>query len=1312
MKKDIIELINQPNEIINSTPIGIILLSSKFEVIWCNKRIIDFLGFSCVDEFIEKFISLSPQYQPNGKLTMDLLSEYYDIAKKEGSYYFNWLHVNEQGKEFPLEVTFLKHEISKNETGVVAYLRDLSGEFLDDNSSSNYENFFLNKISNKLLVNTLANLSNEWFFVLDARTFIVQFLGNINLQSIFPSNEPMHIDETINHVNFHPDDQQLYIKLVDNMKNGVYEDIDIRYLQADGTYHFYRIIYKTISDENHNATFVIGRAYDVQEQKQFEENAQIDLLTGCYNKITAENLVGKKILENKEACHALFIVDIDNFKAVNDNLGHFFGDEVLKEVSHNLKKSFRAQDIIARIGGDEFVVFFDNISSKETLKIKAQLIVDAFNRTYSGSDKEYKISGSVGIACYPNNALTYKDLYKAADKALYQAKMQGKDQYVFYTEALVDGTLSNLTKLENADRMASTYFDYELITAIFNKLYEHNGNSASIENALMLICQKYDVDRCFIHESFDKGITYNNTFEWCKEGISKELNNLQNISYSLYEELFTKSHNGIIYSNDIKAFFSSKNAYDITINQGIKSFIHAQVVKDDHVSFFLGLDDCTKHRVWNEKEINSLQYISKMISIILQGTHLREDVKSLTDYNQMSAFISDSSDDIVYVSDIDTYELYYLNKAALNLLGNPKKSEWIGKKCYELLQGKNAPCEFCTNTHLTENNFYTWKYFNPLFKKTYWLKDKLIPVNSKLARLEIATDITKIISLEEQLQEKLNEEKLLVNCINTLHSGRDPHESIDNLLDIIANFYHAERSYIFDTDEETQLLNNTFEWCADGIVPQINNLKNVSVNNVAHWYEKFNLSGEFYLEALDENSPDYEVLHPQGITSLISAPLRDNEDKITGFIGVDNPKKNIDKTKLLRSISKVIANFLDETQLLHTLNNISYYDTLTGVKNRNSYNKILAEINQKPISSLGVAYVDIRALRSINDLKGMQYGDAAIKKLAAILTDIFAKNVYRVGGDEFVVLMQNISEIDFDKSIDLLKSKTNDISEFKVSIGSTWNKNYEHQATASDISHGKKYDAILASNLDKEIANGKYVVYFQPQIDITTETFSGAEALVRRLNAKGGVDGPNEFIPFYEKEGIISKIDLFIFEQVCKYLQTWKDKVKDNLTISVNFSRATIIKANIVNILSELCEKYGVKKSQLIIEITETICGEDEDVLSAIINSFSQAGFEISIDDFGSGFSNFSTLTLADFDELKIDINLIRKLKTDNKSRTLVKAILNLCNHLEGIKCVAEGIETREQYEILKEFSCDIGQGYLFGRPIPAHDFESIYIYK
>ncbi len=607
--------------IIDVSPLCVNLWDRNFNNTLCNQKVLDLFQLDTAEEYMKQLPLLSPEYQPNGQQSLALGRAHLSKAFDEGQHQFKWMHCTKEGEELPCEVTLaklvLKNEIGGEQEFVAGYTRDLRPEFMRSGTTLPYENYFLDKISDKTLLSYVAMLADEWFFAMDVRTSHIHCFGKGVDRLGLDSQQMYTPGHFVQHGIVFAEDIVLYNRLIDNMKQGLETSIDIRFVLKDKTHRYHRPAFHTVYGDEDMPLFVVGKWVDVHEQKQIEMRSKVDLLTNCYNKISAESMIADILADKQDRQHTLFIIDIDNFKAINDNLGHYVGDTVLKDVAQRLKSVFRNQDIVARIGGDEFMVFAQDTPNRETIQDRAQRIVDAFRATYSSDFSDYSISGSVGIALFSKDGSNFQSLYQAADKALYQSKLLGKNQYTFYSDDFKDGTMRNLTKMENASRIAKTYFDVDLISDAFSLLYETQNKKSAFNTILQHVCTHYQAHRCYIFETPDQGQTYNNTYEWCAEGISAKMNSAQNTGKALYADLFQMANrDGVFYCNDMLQL-KADGAYESMKTQGIQSFVHAQIRKNNIVTMFLGLDDCAAPRVWNEKEINSLMYIAKLISIFM-----------------------------------------------------------------------------------------------------------------------------------------------------------------------------------------------------------------------------------------------------------------------------------------------------------------------------------------------------------------------------------------------------------------------------------------------------------------------------------------------------------------------------------------------------------------------------------------------------------------------------------------------------------------------------------------------------------------------
>ncbi len=587
----------------------------------CNKMALHMFEMDYENQWEMMFFEMSPEMQPDGTVSKVASKEYLNTAIREGYVKFNWIYETTIGKEIPCETTINKLYILDDygEELFIAIFKDMRDQLAEFDDKQENTGFFFDRITDKTLFNIVTSLSNEWFFNYDIVQSTIQFFGEGNDKIEFPRGKHHFPDAKLMEQFVNREDLKFMYKLVEIVKKGVEKSVEIRLNHMDGEVCYYRFIYKIIKNDSGIPIYAVGKIFDIDEQKKLEELAQKDLLTNCYNKMSTEKIIEDILYEKRASSHALFVVDIDDFKAINDNLGHAFGDTVLKEIATNLHSQFREGDIVGRIGGDEFVVFLENMENLKALEEKAKAITTAFKNTYTGETRDYKVSGSVGIALYPQNGKTYTELFASADRALYQSKLQGKDRYSFYSEEFNDGTMRNLTLLENVGRIADSYFDADFVSNVFELLYEMKSKDTSFELVLEFIGKYLKVDRCFIFESLDKGENFSETGEWCTDAVTPLRTHFQNVPKEVvveFIELIDKG--GIFYCNDFSTL-ASEGAKTLITAADIQSILLLQT-KDkelNYTRFCIGFGDCKEKRVWTEKEINSMKYILKMISIFM-----------------------------------------------------------------------------------------------------------------------------------------------------------------------------------------------------------------------------------------------------------------------------------------------------------------------------------------------------------------------------------------------------------------------------------------------------------------------------------------------------------------------------------------------------------------------------------------------------------------------------------------------------------------------------------------------------------------------
>lgn len=340
------------------------------------------------------------------------------------------------------------------------------------------------------------------------------------------------------------------------------------------------------------------------------------------------------------------------------------GDVVLAELANGMRSLMRDSDIVGRIGGDEFTVFMKNISSLKDAEKKAQELLHMFRHLFDKEKSPVRVSCSIGIASYPRDGHTFKELYASADKALYQAKLQGKDCAFIYDRELLESmeqvSYSSLgTAIDSEKRYAES--SDNLTRFVFRTLYQSEDINAAIQKVLEIVGKQFDVSRAYVFENSDDNRFTSNTYEWSGEGIMPQIKNLQDVSYDDfgdYEKLF--GDDSIFYCRDIHTLSTKQE--DLFSSQGIHSTLQCAFYENRVFRGFVGFDECTGLRLWMQEEISSLSLISQILSIFLQRRKTQQISQEMIQYQT----VLNSLDERIYVIEENTSILLYANRKFQN----------------------------------------------------------------------------------------------------------------------------------------------------------------------------------------------------------------------------------------------------------------------------------------------------------------------------------------------------------------------------------------------------------------------------------------------------------------------------------------------------------------------------------------------------------------------------------------------------------------------------------------------------------------------
>lgn len=416
------------------------------------------------------------------------------------------------------------------------------------------------------------------------------------------------------------------------------------------------------------------------------------------------------------------------------------------------------------------------------------------------------------------------------------------------------------------------------------------------------------------------------------------------------------------------------------------------------------------------------------------------------------------------------------------------------------------------------------------------------------------------------------------------------------------------------------------------------------------------------------------------------------------------------------------------------------YDSLTEIYSEQKFYQATRELLDKAgDENFAIIHFDIDRFKIINAFYGTKEGDKLICYVAnairTVMTDYDLRSTYgRVGGDVFAICMpyqelgdiynvlEHIKErirrhsvhyyLETCAGIYLIEDKNMDVVEIfdKASMAATQckEKYMVHESMyTKELSDNLKREQQIIDEMDDALANQEFVVYFQPKYEVEGRSPGGAEALVRWQKPDGTMVSPGAFIPIFEKNGFITKLDYYVWEKVCQFIRSELDSGRRPAPISVNVSRVNLYDPKFLESLIDLVERYKVPPKYLHLELTESVFSDNATIIQDAVFYLHKAGFTILMDDFGSGYSSLNVLKDVDLDVLKIDMKFFSKGGAAEKGAKIIEAVVKMADSL-NMTVIAEGVEEQEQVDFLSKLGCDYIQGYYFAKPMPQEEYQKL----
>ena len=1040
----------------------------------------------------------------------------------------------------------------------------------------------------------------------------------------------------------------------------------IRFMDHKGDYLWYQL--KGRLDEKRGKDVLYGTItyVDDEKRKQIADEDSRDPLTNLFNKKAFMEQV-EEYLKSVPAnvMPSLLVIDADDFDEWSELNGKLSADGALIEIARVLRRDFRGSDIIGRVKKDRFVVFMKGVRYTGILVERSIAVIQNVKEVWEDLYRDAGISVSIGAVYVKNGDISAEALFERGLVALRDAKRDEKGKFTLYNELM-----------ERVEKLPDPVLSSREMELVMNILDPVSAYAYAVNEDYSIVFQN---DR--LNELFGNCVgrccfrSYKNYEEPCPDCPIRRLS--KDLETADSDVVFPTLH----LSTPMRCTrITLRNGKNIFVNSSIREDLEKQDIQISEsenrirsaMVYMLGLIwdvDLTRNTCIRMKEKNIKSVMDMRIT----------NYKNLRDYFTENVVCPEDRGEFFEAT--DPRYLRQIRKQGINLLAREIRlltidDEYRWYNIYTVFIDEKYPRIMIICLDIDE-----------------YKKHRLEEMETKV-RHEIMiqkSEIMKEMALANERHENVNE---MVGILVYEYSVAEKDHYLSPMFDEI---FPINRKYLFNEWSLIESIRcheedrDKFEALKEGIKNGINQKQTLRLYNkyrTAVWY----------------------TVIVQALLGIDSKPVR----YLWTFQDVDS-----------------------EMRIKQEMEYRAEFDSLTGLYNSDTfYQKVEELLYLWEDRRTAIISIDIDRFRLVNDRYGIEAGNKLIKLVGEGIrkclprdcigkryqADVFSAFIWYEKDKDFIDFMDNLNTIVLkDREINMPVSlvfgiyKITDKS-LPIRLMCDRARAVKKQIKGSMLSNYAVYDdeirlqlreqQEIEAQMEAALRNREFVMYLQPQINIADETLHGAEALVRWVHPTRGVITPAQFIPLFENNGFIMKLDRYMWEEACSYLRRLKKKGYD-IPISVNVSRLNIGEVDIPGILDRLTQKYRIDKQRVEVEITENLFIDDAQELFKEMEQLRERGYKVLMDDFGSGYSSLNMLRKAPVDIIKIDRFFLDEIMATERGKIIVEASVRMAKQL-GLKVIAEGVETKEQLDFLREIECDIAQGFYYSKPVPVEEFEKL----
>lgn len=987
---------------------------------------------------------------------------------------------------------------------------------------------------------------------------------------------------------------------------------------------------------------------DILKAKEIEKMSYIDPLTGCQNRMALnwayKGEYGQHFSIGVISC------DLNGLKKVNDQGGHEAGDRFIRDVADVLINTF-GQPWVYRVGGDEFIVVLLSATKSE------------FNRKiqelYEGN-QERGVSVSVGYIYTTDMGKSFEDLLRESDKKMYEEKR------AYYKKRGIDRR--NRSEMNRNAEFIDAMVDY--------------GSSCYLACRINLTRNTYEI--IHVMEGYD--VSFRNT------------------CHTLEELLAYPAQAGVVHKDDVddyKKYVNTKFLSEYARNNKgqndcwirYRSKYDREEYHLIEIQFFFG-------REYSDEEQIGYALLKDMGLPFREGKLLFDEVlKALSQGFESIFYVNFETDGVL------PYRISpELKNALKTVLPEKCKYEDAMKFFIENLvcdKDKEVMDRVCSSEYIYEQ-FKSRKSFTQDFRMHK--NNNEVYYRIKFANMGNLKELKHLVLGFENINSEHMMDRDFVHKGEKILIVEDVELNREILRDMLGEKYVLLEAA--DGDEALKILE---EHCreislvlTDIVMPKCDGYELIERMKNDRRYCNIPI----IVSTADGENTNRERCLSSGATEFVSKPYN--------------------KSIILNRVSSLIRLY----GISATLSKIEV-DSITGLYAKEAFFNYAQEtIEENPDTTYMVVVSDIVGFKSINEQYGQEVGNSILKYIACAIKDSPYGCMIggRLGSDIIACITPKIGykKEQIDLFIDQLRENA-PIPNLLIKFGmyctadspetliqrmcdkavialQTIKGQYGVRYAVYDSEMGKKQqlEQNILKNMDIAIKEKQFKVYYQPKYAVKNKALAGAEALVRWINPEMGFMPPNSFLPLFEKNGFITKLDKYVWEEVCRDMAGWIDRGY-NIPVSVNVSRRDFTDEGLADYIIGLTDTYGIPHNMFHIEVTESAYSDNPEMLKNTIKKLHDRGFIVELDDFGTGYSSITALTGMNIDILKLDLSIIQDKNDEEKN--VLDFSMNLAKILD-MQTVQEGVETDEQFQRVKDKGCTYVQGYLFSKPLPKDEFD------